>query len=47
MTIARFKIVIMFLIAVLAAMIFWNFLLRTWTIHHADNPAVQGLVALT
>lgn len=46
MTIARFKIVIMFLIAWLAAKLFWNFVLRAWAIHHSDNPAVQGLMAL-
>jgi hypothetical protein len=47
MSIERFKVVVMFLIAVLAALIFWGFILRGWAVHHADNPAVKGLMALT
>lgn len=47
MSVARFKVVAMFLIAVLAATVFWNFLLRGFLMHHADNPAAQGLSALT
>jgi len=47
MSIARFKIVAMFLIAVLAAMVFWNFLLQAFLPHHADNPAAQGLAAVS
>lgn len=37
----------MFLLAVLFAMIFWNFLLQAFALHHADKPAVQGLAAVT
>lgn len=37
----------MFLIAVLAAMIFWQFLLSGFLPHHSENPAAQGLAAVT
>lgn len=46
MSIARFKVVAMFLLAVLAAMLFWGFLVRGYAAHHADNAAVQGLAGL-
>lgn len=36
----------MFLIAVLAAMIFWGLVLRVYAINHPDNPLVKGLVGL-
>jgi predicted permease len=45
--VARFKVVCSFLVAVLAAMIVWGFLLRAFLPHHADNPAAQGLAAIT
>lgn len=47
MSVARFKVVSMFLVAVLMAMIFWGFLLRGFLAHHADNAAVQGLAGVT
>jgi len=47
MTIAHLKVVVAFLIAWLAAELFWHFLIRGFTPHHADNPAVQGIAALT
>jgi len=47
MAIARFKVVAMFLVAVLAAMIFWQFLIQGFVAHHADNAAAQGLAQLT
>jgi hypothetical protein len=36
----------MFLVAVLAAMMFWGFLFRGFSIHHADNAAVKGASGL-
>lgn len=47
MSVQRFKTVAMFLLAVLAAMLFWGFLIRGFTAHHADNAAAQGLAGLT
>lgn len=47
MSMARFKTVSMFLVAVLAAMIFWGFLLRSFAIHHTENAGVQALANLT
>lgn len=47
MSIERFKVVIMFIVAVWAAMIVIGFLTRTFLPHHADNPAAQGMAALT
>ena len=47
MNVARFKIVIMFLVAWLMAAIFWTFLLKSSLIHRADHPAVQGLAGVT
>jgi hypothetical protein len=44
--IARFKVVTMFLIAVLAALVFWGFVLRIYAINHPDNNLVKGLVGL-
>jgi hypothetical protein len=46
MSIARFKVVASFLLAVLFAMLFWGYLIRGSAIHHADNPAVQGAAGL-
>lgn len=43
----RFKSVMTFLLIWLAAWVFWGFLIRTFTGHHADNPAAQGLAADT
>jgi hypothetical protein len=37
----------LFLLSVLAANIFWNFLIRGWSANHADSPAVQALANLT
>lgn len=37
----------LFLLSVLAATIFWNFLIRGWSAHHANSPAVQALANLT
>jgi hypothetical protein len=47
MSMARFKVVAMFLLAVLFAMMFWNFTLHVFLPHHADNAIAQGLVAVT
>ena len=44
---ARFKRVMAFLILWLIAQIFWTFLIRGFTAHHADNAAAQGLAANT
>lgn len=46
MTIERFKVVAMFLVAWLAAQIFWGFVARGFMAHHADNAAVQGLAGV-
>lgn len=35
-----------FLLSVLAAMIFWNFLIRGVAAHHSDSPAWQALANL-
>lgn len=35
-----------FLLSVLAANIFWNFLLRGVAAHHADSPAAQAIAGL-
>lgn len=35
-----------FLLSVLAAMVFWNFLIRGVAAHHADSPAWQALANL-
>lgn len=43
---ARFKTVAVFLVAVLAAMYFWNFLLKSFLAHHADNAAAQGAASM-
>lgn len=45
MSIAKFKAVSVFLVAVLAAMIVWGFLLRTLGATRPDNRIVQGLAA--
>lgn len=37
----------MFLLAVLAANIFWRFLLNGFLAHHANNAAAQGLASVT
>lgn len=37
----------LFLLSVLAATIFWNFLIRGFTAHHANSPAAQALNNLT
>lgn len=37
----------MFLVAVLAALVFWRFVLGAFLPHHAENPAAQGLAAVT
>lgn len=31
---------------VLSWMIFWNFLIRSWTAHHSNNAAAIGLAAV-
>lgn len=46
LSIARIKVVVLFLIAVLAAQIFWAFLFRGGLPHKADSPAAQGLAGL-
>lgn len=33
-------------IYILAWLVFWQFLLRAWAAHHADNPAAAGLAPL-
>lgn len=43
----RFKTVAMFLVAVLAALVFWGFLIRGFLAHHTDSAAAQGLAGLT
>lgn len=35
-----------FLLSVLAATIFWNFLIRGVAAHHSENPAMQALANL-
>lgn len=35
-----------FLLSVLAANLFWNFLIRGVAAHHADSPAMQALAGL-
>lgn len=35
-----------FLLSVLAAEIFWHFLIRGVAAHHSDNPAAQALANL-
>lgn len=30
---------------ILAWLIFWNFLIRAFTAHHSNSPAMQGLAA--
>jgi hypothetical protein len=47
LTMDRFKVIAMFLIAVLAATIFWNFLLRGFLAHFADQPWAQGLAGVS
>lgn len=47
MSMARFKTVSMFLVAVLAAIIFWGFVIRMFAIHHTENAGVQALANLT
>jgi hypothetical protein len=47
LSVERFKVVAMFLIAVLAATIMWNFLLRGFLVHYADQPWAQGLSGVT
>lgn len=42
---ARFKIVCIFLLAWLAASVFWGFLLRLLAASMPDNRIVQGLIA--
>lgn len=37
----------LFLLSVLAATIFWNFLIRGFTANHANSPAAQALSNLT
>ena len=37
----------LFLLSVLAANIFWNFLIRGYTAHHANSNAAQALANLT
>jgi hypothetical protein len=36
----------MFLLSVLAANIFWNFLLRGFAAHHSNSPAAQAIANL-
>lgn len=43
----RVKAVAVFLVAWLAAMLVWMFLLRSFLPHHSDNAAAQGLATLT
>jgi hypothetical protein len=43
----RARQVLGFLFIWLLAWIFWGFILRAFTTHHADNPAVQGLAVDT
>ena len=45
LSVARFKAVSVFLLAVLAAMIFWGFLLRVLGANRPNNRLVQGLAA--
>jgi hypothetical protein len=43
----RFRKVMAFLLLWLLAQIFWTFLLRTFTGHYNDKPAIQGLATDT
>lgn len=43
----RFRKVMAFLFLWLLAEIFWTFAIRSFTAHHSDNPAIQGLAATT
>jgi hypothetical protein len=42
----QFKIVVLFALSVIAVTVIFNFLWRGFAVHHADNPAVQGLNAV-
>lgn len=46
MDVARVRGAFIFLGAVLAAMIFWHFIIRLFTIHHPNNAAAQALAQL-
>jgi hypothetical protein len=43
----RARNVLGFLTLWLGAWIFWGYILRSFTAHHGDNAAVQGLAADT
>lgn len=43
----RARAVLGFLFLWLMAQIFWTFIIRSFTGHHSENPAVQGLAADT
>lgn len=46
MNIAKIKGIFLFLGMILAAMIFWNFIIRNFAVNHPDNPAAQALAQL-
>lgn len=46
MNIAKVKGGLLFLGMILAAMIFWNFIIRNFAVNHPDNPAAQALAQL-
>lgn len=47
MSLTRTRNVLAFLFMWLLAWIFWGFILRAFTAHHPDNPAVRGLALNT
>lgn len=47
MSVERARQVLGFLFLWLLSWIFWGFILRSFTTHHADRPAVQGLAVDT
>lgn len=45
-SIKKVKGALLFLGMILAAMIFWNFIVRNFAVNHPDNPAAQALAQL-
>lgn len=45
-SLAKVRGIILFLGMVLAAMLFWGFVIRNFAAHHPDNPAAQALATL-
>lgn len=43
----RARNVLGFLFVWLLAWVFWGYIIRAFTAHHADNPAAQGLAVNT